>query len=43
MYNIVSYCIYIKFSPLQAKNKPHEGLTKHAFILGPVHGCKHVL
>jgi hypothetical protein len=32
--NIVYYCIH--FSPLQVKNKPCEGVSKSAFILGPV-------
>jgi hypothetical protein len=34
MFNIVYYCIY--FSSLQINNKPCEGVTKPAFILGTV-------
>jgi hypothetical protein len=34
---ITAHCIILcTFSPLQIKNKPHEGVTKPAFILEPV-------
>jgi hypothetical protein len=29
--------VYIYFSPLQLKNKPHEGATSSVFIPGPAH------
>ncbi len=33
-YMIVQYCMF--FSPLRVKNKPHEGVTTPAFIVGPI-------